>query len=168
MRWWCAKPSKPPARCVATSACTCAVRFSTASFAALHAEEGQRITTSPDAGPIVEAARFALAGRREAERATAQLRRALDEPPVVLPQLFGEELGAADLGPFADLLGPVVLDHHRHARRHVGRAGRARDERLTMDSIDALLRKRLVVCVGCGGVGKTTTGRPCTGRRSTR
>jgi len=75
------------------------------------AEDGQRIAASPDTGPIVEAARFALAARREAERASAQLRRALAEPPVELPQLFGDELGVADLGPFADVLGPVVLDH---------------------------------------------------------
>ena len=74
-------------------------------------EDGQRIAASPDAHPIVEAARFTLAGHREAERTAAQLRRALDEPPVELPQLFGDELGAADLGPFAEVLGPVVLDH---------------------------------------------------------
>jgi len=74
-------------------------------------EDGQRIAASVDTGPIVEAARFALAARREAERAAAQLRRALAEPPVELPQLFGDELGVADLEPFADVLGPVVLDH---------------------------------------------------------
>ena len=89
--------------------------------------DGQRIAASPNADPIVEAARFTLAARHEADRTSAQLRRALDEPPVELPQLFGDELGAADLGPFADVLGAVVLDHPptRTTARRTGGTRRA-------------------------------------------
>ena len=61
------------------------------------------------AAPILAAARFAIAGRREVERHVAHLRRALGVSPVLLRQLFTVSVRAADLVPFGRTLGRVVL-----------------------------------------------------------
>jgi len=59
--------------------------------------------------PVIEAARFAIACRREAERHVAALRRALGSSPILLRQLFATHLSIADLAPFGRTLGRVVL-----------------------------------------------------------
>jgi len=59
--------------------------------------------------PVIEAARFAIACRREAERHVAALRRALGSSPILLRQLFAAHLSVADLAPFGRTLGRVVL-----------------------------------------------------------
>lgn len=59
--------------------------------------------------PLVTAARFSIAWRREAERHVAALRRALGVSPVLLRQLFTAEMRAADLTAFGNALGRVIL-----------------------------------------------------------
>ena len=58
---------------------------------------------------VLAAARFAISCRREAERHVAVLRRSLGASPVLLRQLFTLNLHAADLEPFGQILGRVVL-----------------------------------------------------------
>jgi anion-transporting ArsA/GET3 family ATPase len=65
--------------------------------------------SSGPAAPLVAAAQFSIAWRREAERHVASLRRALGVSPVLLRQLFTAEVHAADLVPFGRTLGRVVL-----------------------------------------------------------
>ncbi len=60
--------------------------------------------------PVLVAARFAIACRREAERHVGHLRRALGTTPILLRQLFVSEVHAADLQPFGPTLGRIVLD----------------------------------------------------------
>ena len=73
------------------------------------AAEAERIEHEPQESPLRAAARFAIACRREAERHTAHVRRALDVSPVLLRQLFTAEVQADDLRPFGRTLGRVVL-----------------------------------------------------------
>ncbi len=61
------------------------------------------------AAPLRAAACFAIASRRQAERHTAQLRRAVGVTPVLLRQLFTTQVHAADLRPFGRTLGRVLL-----------------------------------------------------------
>ena len=64
---------------------------------------------APCLQPLRAAARFAIAARREAERYVSQLRRALGVSPILLRQLFAEEVHAADLKPFGRTLWKAVL-----------------------------------------------------------
>ncbi len=59
--------------------------------------------------PVLAAARYAIACRREAERHVAHLRRALGVNPVLLRQLFTAEVHAADLQRFGRTLARAVL-----------------------------------------------------------
>jgi len=59
--------------------------------------------------PLLAAARFAIGARREAERYVAQLRRALGVSPILLRQLFAEDVHADDLKPFGRTLWKAVL-----------------------------------------------------------
>jgi anion-transporting ArsA/GET3 family ATPase len=59
--------------------------------------------------PVLAAARYAVACRREAERHVGHLRRALGVSPVVLRQLFTAEMDAADLRQFGHTLARAVL-----------------------------------------------------------
>jgi anion-transporting ArsA/GET3 family ATPase len=61
------------------------------------------------ATPLVAAARFAIACRREADRHVATLRRALGVSPVLLRQLFALDLRAGDLQAFGRSLERVVF-----------------------------------------------------------
>jgi anion-transporting ArsA/GET3 family ATPase len=74
-------------------------------------DEADRIQQSEAAHhvPVLAAARFAIACRREAERYVGTLRRALGVSPVLLRQLFVPDLRAPDLEPFGRTLGRVVL-----------------------------------------------------------
>ncbi len=58
---------------------------------------------------LLSAARFAIAARREAERYVSQLRRALGVSPILLRQLFAEDVHAADLKPFGRTLWKAVM-----------------------------------------------------------
>ncbi len=78
-------------------------------FSAVEAEQVNEDGDDTAASPILAAARFAIAGRREAERHVAQLRRALGISPVLLRQLFTVNVRASDLQPFGRTLGRVVL-----------------------------------------------------------
>lgn len=78
-------------------------------FTAPEAEQISRDDGDTPAAPILAAARFAIVGRREAERHVAQLRRAIGLNPVLLRQLFTVSVRAADLQPFGRTLGRVVL-----------------------------------------------------------
>jgi len=71
--------------------------------------EAAQIEHDGDARPLVAAARFSIAFRREAERHVAQLRRALGVAPVLLRQLFAPIVHADDLRPFGRTLGRVLL-----------------------------------------------------------
>jgi anion-transporting ArsA/GET3 family ATPase len=59
--------------------------------------------------PLLAAARFAIAYRREAERHVGHLRRALGVSPIVLRQLFTPSLHAAELEVFGRTLWRAVL-----------------------------------------------------------
>jgi len=61
------------------------------------------------APPLLAAARFAIAYRREAERHVGHLRRALGVSPILLRQLFTPSVHAADLEAFGRTLGRAVL-----------------------------------------------------------
>ena len=76
------------------------------------AAEAAQIERSGDAAttPLLAAARFAIASRREAERHIAHLRRALTVTPVLLRQLFVDDVRAAHLQPFGRTLGRVVFN----------------------------------------------------------
>jgi anion-transporting ArsA/GET3 family ATPase len=74
------------------------------------AGEAERIQRERNGVPVLAAARFAIACRREAERHVAHLRRALGVSPILLRQLFLADLHAADLQPFGRTLGRVVLE----------------------------------------------------------
>lgn len=63
-------------------------------------------STAPTA--VVAAARFAIAARREGERYVAQIRRALGVSPILLRQLFREDVHASDLKPFGRTLWKAV------------------------------------------------------------
>jgi anion-transporting ArsA/GET3 family ATPase len=78
-------------------------------FTAAEADEVGRDGADSPAAPILAAARFAIAGRREADRHVAQLRRALGLSPVLLRQLFTVHVRATDLLPFGRTLGRMVL-----------------------------------------------------------
>ena len=78
-------------------------------FSAVEAEQVNEDGDDTAESPILAAARFAIAGRREAERHVAQLRRALGISPVLLRQLFTVNVRASDLQPFGRTLGRVVL-----------------------------------------------------------
>jgi anion-transporting ArsA/GET3 family ATPase len=62
------------------------------------------------AAPLLAAARFTIAYRREAERHVAHLRRALGVSPILLRQLFTADVRAADLERFGRTLGKAVLE----------------------------------------------------------
>jgi anion-transporting ArsA/GET3 family ATPase len=77
--------------------------------------EAQRIerhgkTRDPGARALLEAARFSIACRREAERHVAHLRRALGVRPMLLHQFFTGAVHAEDLEAFGRTLGKAVLD----------------------------------------------------------
>jgi anion-transporting ArsA/GET3 family ATPase len=59
---------------------------------------------------VLEAARFSIACRREAERHVAHLRRTLGVRPILLHQFFSSELDAEQLEPFGRVLGKAVLE----------------------------------------------------------
>ncbi len=73
------------------------------------AGEAERIDHDAPESPIRTAARFAIASRREAERHTAHVRRALGVSPVLLRQLFTTAVRADDLRAFGRTLGRVAL-----------------------------------------------------------
>lgn len=76
------------------------------------AQEAEQIEQNSAAAavPVVTAARFAIACRREAERHVAQLRRTLGVAPILLRQLFVSDVRAVDLQPFGRTLGRLVFD----------------------------------------------------------
>ena len=79
-------------------------------FTATEAEQIDNAAGSGHAAiPLLAAARFAIACRREAERHVAQLRRALGVSPVLLRQLFTSDVHAGDLEPFGRTLARLVL-----------------------------------------------------------
>ncbi len=59
--------------------------------------------------PLLAAARFSIASRREAERHAGHLRRALGVSPVILRQLFTPEITATHLAPFGRTLAKAIL-----------------------------------------------------------
>lgn len=61
------------------------------------AAEARQILDAKETGPLWEAARFAIGLRREAEQQVGRLRRSLDEPPVLVRQVFRPEVDANDL-----------------------------------------------------------------------
>ncbi len=67
--------------------------------------------------PLLAAARFSIACRREAERHLGHLRRALGISPIILRQLFALHLNAADLEVFGRTLGRAVLEFEVHSRK---------------------------------------------------
>jgi len=71
--------------------------------------EDRTVATNGAATALLTAARFAIAGRREAERHVAHLRRALGVSPVLLRQLFTPDVRSADLHQFGQTLGRVVF-----------------------------------------------------------
>ncbi len=81
-------------------------RFSGADLSALESLD------DPRQAPLVEAARFALARRREAERHVSHLRRALGESPVLFRHVFAERFDAAQLQPLGRTLGRAFLEPH--------------------------------------------------------
>jgi anion-transporting ArsA/GET3 family ATPase len=74
-----------------------------------HEAEQVLATTNGASTPLVTAARFAVALRREADRHVSALRRALGVSPVLLRQLFTLKLQASDLEPFGRSLERVIL-----------------------------------------------------------
>ncbi len=62
------------------------------------------------AHPLLEAARFSAAVRREADRHVGTLRRALGVTPILVRQVFAERVGIDDLGPIGRSLSRVVLN----------------------------------------------------------
>ena len=78
-------------------------------FTAAEAEQISHAGAETPAATILAAASFAIAGRREAERHVAHLRRALGRSPVLLRQLFTVNVRATDLHPFGRTLGRVLL-----------------------------------------------------------
>lgn len=82
-------------------------RHFTAPEAAQIGDDGT--TANGATAAVLAAARFAIACRREAERHVAYLRRAVGVSPILLRQLFVEEVSADDLHPFGRTLGRVVL-----------------------------------------------------------
>ncbi len=72
-------------------------------------QDGDRNGTSVP--PLLAAARFAIACRREAERHVGHLRRALGVSPIILLQLFTPAVHAADLEAFGRTLGRAVLEY---------------------------------------------------------
>lgn len=79
-------------------------RFSRAEIASLAAGE-----VSGAASALVAGAEFALARRREAERHVAQLRRALQQNPVLIRQLFAPHVDAEQLRPIGRILARSVF-----------------------------------------------------------
>ncbi len=78
------------------------------------ADEAARIerdgnTIDGGAAPLLAAARYAIACRREAQRHIGHLRRALGVSPVLLRQLFVADVHAGQLAEFGPTLGRVVL-----------------------------------------------------------
>jgi hypothetical protein len=65
--------------------------------------------SGPAARALLDAARFSIACRREAERHVAHLRRALGVRPILLHQFFTGEVHAKDLEAFGRTLGKAVL-----------------------------------------------------------
>jgi anion-transporting ArsA/GET3 family ATPase len=68
-------------------------------------------TNGAAVAPLLTAARFAIACRREAERHVGHLRRALGVSPIILRQLFTPDVHAADLEVFGRTLGRAVLEY---------------------------------------------------------
>jgi Mrp family chromosome partitioning ATPase len=98
--------------------------------------------------PLVAAARLAIAARREAEHHLARLKRDTGRAAVALAEQ------------------PAVEIDRRRAGRHGADAGAAaggrrwgvtRRCRADRAGLERLLAQRLIICVGTGGVGKTTT-----------
>jgi anion-transporting ArsA/GET3 family ATPase len=81
-------------------------------FTAAEARQIEAADAATDGGmaPLLAAARYAIACRREAERHVAHLRRALGVSPVLLRQLFTAEVAAADLQPFGHTLARAVFN----------------------------------------------------------
>lgn len=60
--------------------------------------------------PLIRAARFNIASRRETERHIAHLRRGLGLNPILLQQLFVARIHAGDLEMFGRMLGKAVME----------------------------------------------------------
>jgi anion-transporting ArsA/GET3 family ATPase len=73
------------------------------------ASEAAQIAAEDEGDPVIAAARFNIAARREAERQVAQLRRRLGVTPVLLRQIFSPEVHAGDLRSMGRTLGRAVL-----------------------------------------------------------
>ena len=86
-------------------------RFSRTDAEAIRACEGD--TT----GPVVAAAEFAIARRREAERHVAHLRRALGTNPVLFRQLFVADVRADHLAALGRTIGRSLLGDEKEASR---------------------------------------------------
>lgn len=71
-------------------------------------QDGDVIGTAE--APLLAAARFSIACRREAERHVSHLRRALGVSPILLRHLFASDVHAADLEVFGRMLGKAVLE----------------------------------------------------------
>jgi anion-transporting ArsA/GET3 family ATPase len=84
-------------------------RHFSATEAQLIEQEGDRNGTPVP--PLLAAARFAIACRREAERHVGHLRRALGVSPIILSQLFTPNVHVADLEAFGRTLGRAVLEY---------------------------------------------------------
>lgn len=87
-------------------------RVSPRHFSAAEAQRLEQGDGAAGAGamPLVTAARFNIAYRREAERHVAHLRRALGVAPILLRQLFSPKIHAPDLEMFGRMLGKAVLE----------------------------------------------------------
>lgn len=70
--------------------------------------EAAQIAKHADGGPLYDAARFALASRREAERHVGQLRRALGTNPILLRHVFAPEVHADHLRAIGRTLGRAL------------------------------------------------------------
>lgn len=79
-------------------------------FSAAEAQQLSAPASNGASAPMLAAAQFAIACRREAERHVAQLRRASGVSPILLRQLFTPAVHAADLRRFSRTLSRVLLN----------------------------------------------------------
>jgi anion-transporting ArsA/GET3 family ATPase len=84
--------------------------------------------------PLLTAARFNIAYRREAERHVAHLRRALGLSPILLRQLFTADVHAADLETFGRMLGKAVLETDDRRQTRGKRRQTTEAEKLSAES----------------------------------
>jgi len=78
--------------------------------------EQHRKVNGHAAQALLEAARFSIACRREAERHVAHLRRVLGVRPILLHQFFSKEVQAQHLEAFGRMLGKAVLEATNEGR----------------------------------------------------